>query len=470
MQIRVYNTKTGRKEPITYAPHRNQLLLYTCGPTVYNFAHIGNLRAYVFEDLFLRTLKFFGFVVKHAMNLTDIDDKTIRGANERGVELNRFTQFYKRAFFEDLKTLEIQPAHQYPSATEYIPHMISMIQTLLEKGIAYQTEEGSVYFSIDRFPSYGALSHLAMRELKVGGSNRVTSDEYEKKCVADFALWKRYDPKRDGAIFWNSPFGKGRPGWHIECSAMAGAVLGKTIDIHMGGVYNIFPHHENEIAQSEGCHGQLFTRFWVHVNHLIVDGKKMSKSLNNFYTLRDLLNKGYSGAEIRYLLLSTHYRTKLNFTIDGLNAARHSLGRLANFVDRLHQVKEGSCYRSRVQTAQLQFGQALGDDLNISRALAVLFDFVRRVNLDIDRGAVTDLGASEISVFLQSVNDVLGCIPMGGGPSKWPQEVQIALEKRQEARNKKDWVEADKHRDYIESQGYKIEDDPSGPRLKKIKP
>jgi len=436
---------------------------------VYHFAHIGNFRAYVFEDFFRRTLAFFGFAVKHVMNLTDIDDKTIKRASEKGMTLGTFTQFYKNAFFEDLEALEILPAHHYPSASEYIPQMIHMIKTLLDKGLAYQVEEGSIYFSIDRFPSYGTLSHLPVGDLKVGGSNRVTSDEYEKQCAADFVLWKRYDPGRDGAIFWESPFGKGRPGWHIECSAMARALLGKTIDIHIGGVDNIFPHHENEIAQSEGCHDQLFTRFWVHVDHLVVDGKKMSKSLNNFYTLRDVLAKGYSSAEIRYLLMSTHYRIKLNFTIDGLHAARHSLDRLGNFVDRLHQVQGGHCYHSRVQTARAQFRQALGDDLNISKALAVLFNFVRRVNLDIDRGFMTVLGAAEILTFLGDVNDVLGFIPMKGGQCKWPKEVQIALDKRQEARHKKNWAEADRHRDYIESKGYKIEDDPRGPRLRKIK-
>ncbi len=468
--MRVYNTKTGKKEEIAYAPGQTQLLLYTCGPTVYNFAHIGNFRAYVFEDLFRRTLEFFGFTVKHVMNLTDIDDKTIKGAREQGASLDQFTQFYKKAFFEDLKTLGIQPAHQYPAATEYIPQMIHMIKTLLDKEIAYQTKEGSVYFNIDRFPNYGRLSHLPMQDLEAGRSNRIISDEYEKKCVADFALWKSYDIARDGAIFWESPFGKGRPGWHIECSAMAKTLLGKTIDIHMGGVDNIFPHHENEIAQSEGCHDQPFARFWVHVNHLIVDGKKMSKSLNNFYTLRDLLDKGYSGLEIRYLLISTHYRTKLNFTIDGLNGARHALDRIKNFVDRLQQIKEGRSYHSRVQKTFIEFQQALKNDLNISQALAVFFDFIRQVNLDIDQRAVNVAGAEEILAFLRSLNKVLGCIPVQKKQHEFPEELQIALEKRQQARAEKNWIEADKHRDYIQSKGYKIEDGSNGPRLKKIKP
>ncbi|MCB1073997.1 MAG: cysteine--tRNA ligase, partial [Simkania sp.] len=331
MTLHIYNTESREKEPITLAPHKKEIALYTCGPTVYNFAHIGNFRTYVFEDLFRRTLEFFGLKVKQVMNLTDVDDKTIKGALEKRVSLDEFTQFYKRAFFEDLKTLGIQKAHLYPSAIDYIPQMIAMIQHLIKKGLAYKGKEGSVYFSIRHFPAYGKLSHLCLSELKAGASERVTTDEYEKESIADFVLWKGYDPERDGDIYWESPFGKGRPGWHIECSAMATELLGETIDIHMGGVDNIFPHHENEIAQSEGCSGKMFSRYWVHAEHLIVNGKKMSKSLGNFFTLRDLLDKGYSGTEVRYLLLSTHYRTQLNFTLEGLNAARQSLQRLEDF-------------------------------------------------------------------------------------------------------------------------------------------
>jgi len=468
MSLRVYNTQTREKEAVTLTPGRSKIHLYTCGPTVYNFAHIGNFRTYVFEDLFRRSMEFFGLGVKQVMNLTDIDDKTIKGALEKGVSLDKFTQFYKDAFFEDLKTLNIQPAHAYPSAVEYIPQMIEMIETLLKKGMAYQGKEGSVYFSIRHFPSYGKLSHLCMEDLKAGASERVTTDEYEKESVADFVLWKAYDSERDGNIYWESPFGKGRPGWHIECSAMATELLGETVDIHMGGVDNVFPHHENEIAQSEGCSGKTFARLWVHAEHLIVNGKKMSKSLGNFFTLRDLLEKGFTGKEVRYLLLSTHYRTQLNFTLDGLTAARQSLQRLEDFVHRLRQVKEGASSTSRIEETRRRFKEALADDLNISVALAALFDFVRLVNGDIDRHALTPEGATEVLSFLKEVDQVLGVIPLEEKEEEVPADIQEAFEKRQVARAEKNWAEADKQRDYIQSEGYTIEDSPSGSRVKKI--
>ncbi|WP_420422331.1 cysteine--tRNA ligase [Simkania sp.] len=467
MTLNIYNTETREKEPITLAPHKHEIALYTCGPTVYNFAHIGNFRTYVFEDLFRRALEFFGLKVKQVMNLTDVDDKTIKGALERGVSLDEFTQFYKKAFFDDLKTLSIQKAHLYPSAVDYIPQMIAMIGHLIEKGLAYHGKEGSVYFSIHHFPAYGKLSHLCMEDLKAGASERVTTDEYEKESVADFVLWKGYDPERDGDIYWESPFGKGRPGWHIECSAMATELLGKTIDIHMGGVDNIFPHHENEIAQSEGCSGKTFSRYWVHAEHLIVNGKKMSKSLGNFFTLRDLIDKGYSGTEVRYLLLSTHYRTQLNFTLEGLNAARQSLQRLEDFVHRLKQVQQGKGTSTQTEETQTRFKAALADDLNISVALAALFDFVRHVNGEIDRSELSQEGANQVLAFLKEIDHVLGVIPFEEKKEEIPTDIQEAFARRQEARAEKNWADADKERDYILSKGYLIEDSPTGSRVKK---
>jgi len=467
MTLNIYNTETREKEPITLAPNKSEIALYTCGPTVYNHAHIGNFRTYVFEDLFRRTLEFFGLKVKQVMNLTDVDDKTIKGALEKGVSLNEFTQTYKKAFFEDLKTLKIQKAHHYPSAVDYIPQMIAMIENLLKKGIAYQGKEGSVYFSIRHFPGYGKLSHLCMEELKAGASERVTTDEYEKESVADFVLWKGYDSERDGDIYWESPFGKGRPGWHIECSAMATELLGETIDIHMGGVDNIFPHHENEIAQSEGCTGKTFSRYWVHAEHLIVNGKKMSKSLGNFFTLRDLLEKGHSGSEVRYLLMSTHYRTQLNFTLEGLNAARQSLQRLEDFVHRLRQVQSGKGLSSQIEETKARFKTALADDLNISAALAALFDFVRHVNGEIDRQELSQEGASQVLAFLKNIDHILGVIPLEEREAEVPVDIQEAFTRRQEARAQKNWADADKERDYIQSKGYIIEDSPTGSRVKK---
>ena len=346
INLEVYNTESRKKERITPAPGESTLRMYTCGPTVYNFAHIGNFRTFVFEDLLRRTIKYFGMPLIQVMNFTDVDDKTIAGALKKNLDLKTFTKIYEEAFLEDLKTLEIEPVEIYAAATDYIPEMIEMIETLLKKGVAYVGKDGNVFFSIKEFPSYGRLSHLTLEDLKVGASERVSTDEYEKESVADFVLWKSYDKERDGSVFWQSPFGPGRPGWHIECSAMATKLLGPSIDIHVGGVDNMFPHHENEIAQSEGCSGKKFVRHWMHSEHLLVDGKKMSKSAGNFYTLRDLLEKGITGKEIRYLYLQTHYRTQLNFTFQGLAASRHALSRFRDFIHRLQDIQEGDSFSS----------------------------------------------------------------------------------------------------------------------------
>jgi len=346
--LKLYNTASRQKETLVplYDWH---VKLYTCGPTVYHFVHIGNFRTFIFEDLLRRVIKFFGFKLTHVMNLTDVDDKTIKGAIAKGVKLDEFTEPYKKAFFEDLEILHIEKAEFYPAATAYIQEMIGMIQVLLDKDVAYKGGDGSVYFSINKFPHYGCLSHLNLDELKTGASERVVSDEYEKDHAADFVLWKHYEAERDGKIFWESPFGPGRPGWHLECSCMAIELLGETIDIHVGGVDNMFPHHENEIAQSEAYSGKTFAKIWMHAEHLLVDGKKMSKSLGNFYTLRDLLDQGFNGQQIRYLLLQTHYKTQLNFTFQGLEAAKSSLQRLHDFIQRLNEM-EGEVSGGKVES------------------------------------------------------------------------------------------------------------------------
>lgn len=344
VRLKIYNTETREKEEVI-AKEGNLIRMYTCGPTVYNFAHIGNFRTYVFEDLLRRTLHFFGFEVIQAMNLTDVDDKTIKGALEEGVSLDAFTERFKRAFFEDLQTLNIEPVEYNPEATRYIPEMIEIIEKLVKEGTAYKAADGSIYFAIRKFPSYGRLSHLQLSELKEGASG-VSSDEYDKENASDFVLWKAYDETRDGEIFWESPFGRGRPGWHIECSAMAMKLLGKTIDIHVGGVDNLFPHHENEIAQSESYTCCRFVRYWMHCEHLLVEHRKMSKSLGNFFTLRDLLEKGYSGKEVRYMLLQTHYRTQLNFTFTGLSSVRATLERLSDFIRRLQAIRHEKMHKA----------------------------------------------------------------------------------------------------------------------------
>lgn len=467
--LKLYNTASREKE--TLVPQEdNHVRMYTCGPTVYNFAHIGNFRTYVFEDLLRRTIKFFGFKLTHVMNLTDVDDKTIKGAIAENVSLDTYTKTYKAAFFEDLKTLNIEPVEHYPAATEYIDEMIKMIETLLEKGIAYIGGDGSVYFAIHQFPRYGSLSHLQLEELQAGASERVACDEYEKEHVSDFVLWKGYDPERDGKIYWDSPFGPGRPGWHLECSAMAMKILGETIDIHVGGVDNIFPHHENEIAQSEGCSGKLFAKLWMHSEHLLVDNKKMSKSLGNFYTLRDLLKRGYSGNQVRYLLLQTHYKTQLNFTFQGLDSAKNTLSRLNDFIHRLLQVKggeKGGKVDELCQKALDHFSGALADDLNISAALGALFDFIRDMNCLCDAGEVGEEEAEEALMLMRKVDLVLGVCSFNEEDPEIPLALKEAFEKRLEARKDKNWKLADELRDYIHQSGYEIEDSPSGARLKK---
>ncbi len=469
--MRLFNTETRTKEEIVSAD--KQIKMYTCGPTVYNFAHIGNFRTYVFEDLLRRTLKFFGFQVTQVMNITDIDDKTIRGAIEKKVSLQAFTEPYTEAFFQDLATLNIEKVEFNPRATAFIPQMIALIQKLIEEKVAYKGADGSIYYSITKFGSYGRLSHLHLDELKAGASERVSHDEYDKDHLADFVLWKAFDPARDGEIYWESPFGKGRPGWHIECSAMAMDLLGPTIDIHVGGVDNMFPHHENEIAQSEACTHQRFVRYWLHSEHLLVDHKKMSKSLGNFYTLRDLLAKGYTGPQIRYMLLQTHYRTPLNFTFEGLDATAKSLERISDFVARLRAIDvDGQTVAAEpfILAAKEKFSLALSDDLNISAALAALFDFIRDINTLCDTSQVGGHEAQKIIQFLESLDTVLGVLPLKVTTEEISSDLQQLLNERQKAREEKDWKKADKCRDELLSRGFLIEDTPAGARLKKRSP
>lgn len=464
------NTATRRKEELIPIED-NHVKLYTCGPTVYNFAHIGNFRTYMFEDLLHRTIKFLGMNLTHVMNLTDVDDKTIFGATAGNLTLEEFTAPFIKSFFEDLQTLNIKKADAYPAATQYIPEMIAIIQSLLDKGVAYIGGDGSVYYAIRKFPRYGCLSHFHIDELQVGASERVEADEYDKENVADFVLWKKCDPARDGNIFWDSPFGIGRPGWHMECSAMAMKLLGDSIDIHCGGVDNMFPHHENEIAQCEAHSGKQFVNIWLHSEHLIVDGKKMSKSLGNFYTLRDLLNKGFTGEQVRYLLLTTHYRTQLNFTMAGLDAAKHSLERLSDFVQRLLNINGEGSHDATVDAvlyaASDLFTTALADDLNISAALAALFDMIREVNTLCDEGKIHYDDAQKVIETMKRFDTVLGVMSFERIGDGIPQELKEALDNRNLARKNKEWATADQLRDFIHAQGYIIEDTADGARLKR---
>ncbi len=468
-ELYLYNTESRRKE-LLVPLNEKHVTMYTCGPTVYYYAHIGNFRTYVFEDLLRRTIQFFGMKITQVMNLTDIDDKTLKGAIAKGVSLLEFTKPYKEAFFADLKKLNIQEAEYYPAATDFIGDMFPIIEDLLKKGIAYKSADGSIYYAIRKFKRYGCLSHLHLDELQVGGSNRVEADEYDKENAADFVLWKSYDPKRDGNIYWDSPFGPGRPGWHLECSTMAMKILGDTLDIHVGGVDNMFPHHENEIAQSEGYSGKTFVKLWMHSEHLLVDNKKMSKSLGNFYILRDLLDKGYSGLEVRYMLLQTHYRTQLNFTLAGLQAAKNSLQRLQDFIYRLIHIGDTQTHGqigASLQRTEEEFRKSLADDLNISSALAAVFELVREGNMLCDQ---MKLGKAEADLVLKSLRDfnaVLGVLTFDEPLSEIPKELLDALALRNEARKQKNWALSDQLRDLIASRGYMIEDTSDGARLKK---
>ncbi|MBQ4106836.1 MAG: cysteine--tRNA ligase [Lentisphaeria bacterium] len=473
MSLRFFNTLSRRSEefvPLAAGPVR----MYTCGPTVYNFAHIGNFRAYMFEDLLRRTLEYAGYEVKQVMNLTDVDDKTIRDSRACGMKLTDFTRQYKDAFFADLKTLSIEPAEVYPAATDHIPEMIALIERLFEKNLAYQSADGCVYFSIDRFPGYGKLAHID-RENQISGV-RIRNDEYDKDAVADFALWKARD-EADGDVWWDSPWGPGRPGWHIECSAMSMKYLGESFDIHTGGIDNMFPHHEDEIAQSEGATGHEWVRYWLHCAHLMVNGEKMSKSLGNFYTLRDLLARGWSGREIRMVLLGTHYRKKLNFTFDALEQARETLKRIDGTVVRLRQAgaaADAPELAEILRIADEDFLNGISDDLNISGSTAALFELLKAANRLLDANALSAAGAAAIVDMLAKFDRIFGCFDVEHAAERVaadesaPADVTALAEARAAARKARDFAESDRLRDAIREKGYVIEDAPGGAwRLKK---
>src|SRR5438309_2514407 len=463
MALRFFNTYSRELEEFEPRdPAARTIGIYTCGPTVYSRAHIGNFRAYIFEDLLQRHLELRGYNVHRVMNITDVDDKTIRGAREAKVPLARFTEQFKQAFFEDVETLRIKRADEFPAATDqrYTDRMIEMIGALIARGLAYQADDKSVYFRINKFPNYGKLAHFDLSQLQSTG--RVKHDEYDKEHIGDFALWKAWD-EEDGDVGWESPWGRGRPGWHIECSAMATALLGDEIDIHCGGVDNIFPHHEAEIAQSEGVTGKKFVRYWLHCAHLLVDGQKMSKSLGNFYTLADVLEKGYTGREIRYALMRVHYRAPLNFTWDGMNEARESLARIDDWLVRLRETAAGKIDKRNIDMQPGQeFEQALDDDLNISAALGFLFETIRETNRALDRNEVDASSANAWLTWWQRANSVLA-IEEEAGPL--PREVAELAEARTQARLAKDFRKSDELRDKLNALGWEARDTKDGQKI-----
>jgi cysteinyl-tRNA synthetase len=485
--LRLYDTYSRQllEFPPADSPARgNQLTpvtYYTCGPTVYNFAHIGNFRAYIFEDQLVRALEYSGWKVRQVMNLTDVDDKTILGANpdradvpadEMRRRLDAYTAPYIQAFFDDIDALNIKRAAVYPRATEHVGEMVRLIGALFANGYAYEGDDGSWYFAIKKFPRYGLLSGIELNDVRVGA--RIASDEYEKEDARDFALWKKARP---GEPTWDpkeydpaSPLPVGRPGWHIECSAMSQKHLGETLDLHSGGHDNIFPHHENEIAQSEGASGKKFVRHWLHCGYLVVDGEKMSKSRGNYYTLRDVLARGHNPLAVRLLLLSTHYRKPLNFTFEGLAGAETNLKQLQAFLRRLDREAETAAKTSSgdaetlVKKAEAGFTTALADDLNISAALAAVFEMLGAVNRMLDEGRVGRDGIELARKALLGFDTVLG---LRLDRDKTGTEVDAAfiearLAERTEAKGAGDYARADAIRDELAAMGVVVEDTPQG--------
>ncbi|MFH2068082.1 MAG: cysteine--tRNA ligase [Candidatus Omnitrophota bacterium] len=489
MALQFWNTLRRKKEEfLPLQPSR--VGLYTCGPTVYDFAHIGNFRAYIFEDILKRYLEYCGYAVNHIMNITDIDDKTIKRSIEENVSLTEYTRRYEEAFFDDCNKLRIftnrKNPTKYPRATEHIPEMVAIIKKLNEKGYTYE-KDGSVYFSIERFPGYGKLSGINLLALKKGA--RAESDEYEKEDVRDFALWKKSKPgepsydietgfpisagdmERDG-----SRANGGRPGWHIECSAMSMKYLGETLDIHTGGVDNIFPHHENEIAQSEAANGKPFARYFLHCAHLLVNNEKMAKSKGNFFTLRDLLDKGYDPTAIRYLLFSVHYRSPLNFTLEGLAAARNAVERIQNFYRRVINVdsrdwtgvppvqdKASPEITERLARAKKEFKEGLDDDLNMTVSLASLHNLITELNPKVEKDAISKAESDLISGYVREIDNILSIL-REEKMELTPEEERLISE-RETARKRKDFTKSDVIRKDLEGRGIVVDDTPAGPRI-----
>jgi cysteinyl-tRNA synthetase len=463
MSLRFFNTMTRKLEEFE-SIEPGVVRMYTCGPTVYAPAHIGNYRAYTFEDILRRYLIYKGFKVTQVMNLTDIDDKTIRDSNAAGITLEEHTEKYKDMFFRDIDRLNIQRAEHYPAATGHIDIMAEMVQKLLDRGHAYRSGD-SVYFKISTFPKYGALSHMQLDKLKAGA--RIDSDEYEKETASDFALWKGWT-ESDGAVYWDTLLGRGRPGWHIECSAMSMKYLGEHFDIHTGGVDNIFPHHENEIAQSEGATGKKFVNYWLHNAHLIVEGQKMAKSEGNYYTVQDLVEKGHNPLAIRYVLMATHYRQQLNFTMDGLEAAKAAITRLRDFQSNVEGATEGEDnpdVSSAVDRAVKGFEAGLDDDLNISPSLAAVFDFVREINAVVAEKGLSPFDKNAILDTLRRFDIVLGVVFTA--QEEVDQEIEDLIKQRTEAKEKRDFATADKIRADLLERGIILEDTPAGTKWKR---
>src|SRR5450759_1437362 len=467
--VRLYNTLTRQVE--LFAPADGTTVrMYTCGPTVYNPAHLGNFRTFLFEDLMRRVLALRGWRVHQVMNLTDVDDKIIKRAHEQGKTITQVTEPVIVIFHRDREYLRIQAAEEYPKATDFIPQMIALVQRLMARGVAYLAEDGSVYFAIAKFPGYGRLSRLDTREIKAGA--RVIQDDYSKENAQDFALWKAAKPEDEATgAAWDSPWGRGRPGWHLECSAMAMKYLGETLDIHCGGIDLIFPHHEDEIAQSEAATDKPFARFWCHGEFLLTDGSKMAKRLGNVATVQDLRDQGVPAAAFRHFVFSTHYRKQLNMSSEALEASIEGVRRIADFAERLAEAKAATPELEIIaEETDAEVTAALFDDLNAPIALGALFTFVRRANAELDRNGVDKRALEKAREVFARINSVLDVVPETAGPdpelAHWVEE---RLKARKQARAQRDFVRADSIRAEIEGRGVAIEDSPQGTKWKKLR-
>jgi cysteinyl-tRNA synthetase len=466
-EFRLYNTLTRRVEPFEPADGKT-VRMYTCGPTVYKPAHLGNFRTFLFEDLLRRALRLRGWNVNQVMNLTDVDDKIIKSASEQGVDISRITTPVTEIFNRDRAFLRIEDAELYPKATDHIPEMIAIVEKLVARGLAYVADDRTVYFAIDKFKDYGKLSRLDTREVKAGA--RVIQDDYAKENAQDFALWKSAKPEDEATgAAWDSPWGRGRPGWHLECSAMAMKYLGETLDIHCGGIDLIFPHHEDEIAQSEGATGKPFSRLWCHGEFLLTDGSKMAKRLGNVATVQDLRDQNVPAAAFRHFVFSTHYRKQLNMSGDAIEASMEGVRRIGDFAERLEQAKGATPELETIAAdTEAEFLAALFDDLNAPLALGALFTFVRRANAELDRNGLDKRALDRAKKVFARINSVLDVIPEAEGPdpalAEW---VEQRLAARREARARREFAAADAIRAELEGKGIAIEDSPHGTKWKK---
>ncbi len=462
--MKVFNTMSRSKEELVPV-NKGVVNVYTCGPTVYSRIHIGNFKTFLFEDILVRYLRYDGFKVNHVMNITDVDDKTIRASKESNTPLDDVTKPFIDAFFADMKALHMVEADHFTRATRHIEPMVKLVKSLLDNGYAYKTPDGNIYYSISKFKNYGKLAHLDPSTLMSGASNRVASDEYEKDSVSDFALWKAWT-EDDGEVYWETELGKGRPGWHIECSAMSMEYLGETLDIHTGGVDNIFPHHQNEIAQSEGATGKTFSKYWMHSRHLMVDGAKMSKSLKNFYTLDDLKKMDITPEEFRFFVVTNHYQTSLNFTLDAVKASARGRMGLIELVARLKEVQNGSSdvdVDPIIQKMLDGFKAGMDDDLNTPKAISHIFDLSRETNKLIDENKLSKDDANKILDAINKVNTVFAFLE--NSEAEIPNDIMKLLDERADARKTKNWAKSDEIRDKLDEMGYTVKDGPQGQRV-----